>query len=116
MSYDEHEDEFIREMMAGLVDCGALVPNGMDYMGDFTYSMNAEIMLDVCPEYYIEVMKSANDAIIVLFNDGMVDFNIHEETNVEIWHLTDRGLEYYDTLESAIANAIELKDLNDEIL
>lgn len=96
----------VDQFMAVLVDHGALEPSGMNARGEFTYSMNPEIMLEICPEYYYDAVQSTETAAISLFIDGIVDCDI-VNGKYENWRLTELGESHYNDIIDAVSERIE---------
>ncbi len=114
MMSDEEEQE-VKRYVADLIECGALVLNGIDNMGEPVYIMNREVMMETCPEFVLEVASATENAMQKLYINGQTDFYL-DENNTPIWFLTERGLEFYDDIERAITDVIEMTDLLEEEL
>lgn len=77
------------ELIAELVDVGALEPHGMD--GDeFIYTMNSEIMKSYFPDLYDAMMADVSEALMNLYERGLVDVEYDENLN-PLFSITEDG-------------------------
>lgn len=77
------------EMIAELVDVGALSLEGMDGE-EAIYVMNPEIMKNYFPALYDVMMEEVNDALLGLYERGLVSIE-YDENLSPLFTLTEEG-------------------------
>ena len=83
------ESNEVNEMIAYLVDEGALVPSGM-YGDDFTYSINVPVMKEIAPFIYEMFIEEFNESLLQLVEMGLVSVEYDGNLNAG-FKITDAG-------------------------
>ena len=91
-----NEDEQIDQVIAELVDAGALEIDGM-YHDELTYRVNLSVMEEVFPEFFKIHMEEVDQTILSLYEKGLVDVE-YDENLVARFSLTEKGEQVTDQL------------------
>lgn len=92
----EPDPEEIDDLIAELVEVGALVPNGM--LGEeFTYNINPEIMKAYYPELYDIYMQELDDTLVELVKRDLLAVEYDEDLKPH-FTLTQEGQQVADQL------------------
>ena len=92
----EPDPEEINDLIAELVEVGALVPKGM-FGEEFTYTINPEIMKAYYPELYDLYMQEVDDTLVELVKRDLLSVE-YDETLKPHFKLTEAGEKVADQL------------------
>ena len=84
-----NEEDAINELIAELVDSGALVIDGM-FGEEFTYKVNVEKMKAEFPEFYDIYMQDVEQTMLDLVEQGLVSIE-YDENLKALFSLTEEG-------------------------
>jgi hypothetical protein len=90
MEFDD-EDAFVDY----LIEMCILQEEGFDEDGEVTYTYNFEIMKEVMPELYEEIMSGVNDNLMSLYELGLVKIEYDENLNAH-FSATPEGMEFFN--------------------
>ena len=76
--FEDGFEEETEEIIEYLVSQGAAVWDGMDQYGERMYKFNMDILKDIMPELYEEIMGDVDNAMLNLFDQGLVDIEYNE--------------------------------------
>lgn len=85
------EEEFI----AYLEDAGALEWVGMDKNGERILKPNMEILHQVYPEMYYDLLDDLNDTLLALYEKGLVDIEYDEDLETR-FTLSPEAIEFLE--------------------
>lgn len=84
-----NEEDAINELIAELVDSGALSIDGM-YNEEFTYKVNPEVMKVEFPEFYDLFMSDVEQTMLDLVDKGLAHVEYDENLRA-LFSLTEEG-------------------------
>jgi hypothetical protein len=73
-----------------------LQEEGFDEDGEVTYTYNFEVMKEVMPELYEEIMSGVNDNLMSLYELGLVKIEYDENLNAH-FSATPEGMEFFSS-------------------
>lgn len=76
------EDEAITEYINYLVDEGGLILEGITDEGEPIYRHNMEVLEVIAPEYAATHMRELEDALLSLYEQGLVELEITDSGEV----------------------------------
>ena len=79
--FEDGFEEETEEIIEYLVSQGAAEWDGMDEFGERTYKFNMDILKEIMPDLYNEIMLDVDNTMLGLFNDGLVDIEYDESLN-----------------------------------
>lgn len=91
MEFDD-EDAFVDY----LIEMCILQEEGFDENGEVTYTYNFEVMKEVMPELYEEIMSGVNDNLMSLYELGLVKIEYDENLNAH-FSATPEGMEFFSS-------------------
>lgn len=100
--------EEIDEIIAELVEVGALVPHGM-FNGEFTYTIMPEILKAYNPELYDLYMEELDDTLIELVKKDFVSVE-YDENLTPRFSLTETGKKVADQLMIGFTDFLDEND------
>jgi len=80
--YEFTEEDAIHEYIAYLVEEGGLVLEGITDEGEPIYRHNMEVLREIAPEYAANHMRELEDALLDLYEKGLVEIEISDEGEV----------------------------------
>jgi hypothetical protein len=89
MEFDD-EDAFVDY----LIEMCILQEEGFDEDGEVTYTYNFEVMKEVMPELYEEIMYGVNDNLMSLYELNLVKIEYDENLNAH-FSATPEGMEFF---------------------
>jgi hypothetical protein len=99
--------EEFSERMAELAESGAITVSTNDSGEDICY-LNLETLERVEPELFDKIMETTASVLHGLQLNGLVE-NIHDD----IWDLTERGKEYFNSIEEAFVETLSFENLKE---
>lgn len=75
-------DDQISDYMEYLVEVGVLIPDGMDEYGEQSFRINIDLAEIYAPEFAKSHLRETEDAIIDLYEKGLVDMTISDDGEV----------------------------------
>ena len=90
MEFDD-EDSFVDY----LIEMCILQEEGFDEDGELTYTYNFEVMKELMPELYEEIMSGVNDNLMSLYELNLVKIEYDEDLNVH-FSATPEGMEFFN--------------------
>lgn len=91
MEFDD-EDAFVDY----LIEMCILQEEGFDEDGEVTYTYNFEVMKEVMPELYEEIMSGVNDNLMSLYELNLVKIEYDENLNAH-FSATPEGMEFFSS-------------------
>jgi hypothetical protein len=80
--YEFTEEQAIHEYIAYLVEEGGLILEGITDEGEPIYRHNMEVLKEIAPEYAANHMRELEDALLDLYEKGLVEIEISDEGEV----------------------------------
>jgi hypothetical protein len=90
----DRDDE---DMIAYLEEQGALSWDGMDEEGEPLFKFNLEILREVMPPLYDEIMKDIDEDLMILYENGYVELEYDENLNA-LFRISDKGVEWAENM------------------
>lgn len=85
------------DMIAYLEEQGALSWDGMDEDGEPLFKFNLEILREIMPPLYDEIMKDIDEDLMILFENGYVDLEYDENLNA-LFRISEKGVEWAESM------------------
>jgi hypothetical protein len=86
----DRDDE---DMIAYLEEQGALSWDGMDEDGEPLFKFNLDILREIMPPLYDEIMKDIDEDLMILYENGYVDLEYDENLNA-MFKISEKGVEW----------------------
>jgi hypothetical protein len=88
--FDDMTDEETEFVIQYLVDRGAAEWDGMDQYGERMFRFNMDILAEVMPELWQQVMEDVDQTLLELFEAGLANVEYDENLEATI-SLTEEG-------------------------
>ena len=105
MDYSEFEEE-IAQLQKFLIEKGALELHGMTQEGDITFKMNMEVLKEVFPPLYEQIMQDIDDTMLDLYQEGLVEVSYDENLDAS-FGVSDKAYEKLREMGYDIPNFYE---------
>jgi hypothetical protein len=86
-------DKDDEDTIAYLEEQGALSWDGMDESGEPLFKFNLEILREIMPPLYDEIMKDIDEDLMILYENGYVDLEYDENLNA-LFKISEKGVEW----------------------
>lgn len=91
-NYESLDDQ----MMGYLEENGAIIWDGVDESGEAVFRFNLDILKDLYPPLYKQVMEEIDQDLLKLYENGFVEVEYDEELNA-MFKISDKGKEFFET-------------------
>jgi hypothetical protein len=95
--FDDMTDEETEFVIQYLVDRGAAEWDGMDQYGERMFSFNMDILAEVMPKLWQQVMEDVDKTLLDLFEAGLANVEYDENLEATI-SITEKGEEILKNL------------------
>ena len=90
--FEDLSDEETEEIIDYLVSQGAASWDGMDEYGERMFKFNMEVLKEVDPELYSQVMGDLDEIMLDLWQQDLVELEYDEELNAK-FKVSEEGVE-----------------------
>lgn len=90
--FEEISDEETEEIIDYLVSQGAAIWDGVDEYGERMFKFNMEVLKEVDPKLYSEVMGDLDEIMMDLWQQDLVELEYDEELNAK-FRVSEEGVE-----------------------
>lgn len=95
---EEYEDEETMKVIGYLEEQGAITWGGIDENGEALFYFNMEILREVMPELYDDIIADLDTDLLKLYEQGLVEVEYDEDLNAS-FRITEKGQKYFEMLQ-----------------
>jgi hypothetical protein len=86
-----------KEVIAYLEEQGALIWDGVDKTGEAVFKFNLEILKQVMPPLYDQIMQDIDEDLMLLYKEGLVDLEYDDNLNA-MFKISEKGKEVFENI------------------
>lgn len=87
-----------QKMIAYLEEKGAVIWDGMDDNGEAIFKFNLDILKEVMPALYQQIMEDIDEDLMTLYQEGLVDLEYDENLNA-LFKISEKGQKIFGEID-----------------